>query len=79
MNETKPIYLSVTFYGTVLMAFGALSPKLYAALGITDPGAAAQIIVTAVGWGIAVYGRLRARKIVTLTGKSPAGEPLQKY
>jgi hypothetical protein len=69
MNGTKSIFTSVTFYGTVLMALGAISPKLYAALGITDPGAAAQILVTLVGWGIAVYGRLRAKKLATITGK----------
>jgi hypothetical protein len=82
MNGYKSIFTSVTFWGTVLAAFSALFPTIYAKLGITDPTAVASQIVAAashiisgISYIIILYGRFRATKLVTLTGAPPAPPP----
>jgi hypothetical protein len=77
VNEAKPIYLSVTFWGTVITTVSLLFPDFYAKLGITDQSVLVAHIVGLIGAFIAIYGRLRARKIVTLTGAPPAGRALK--
>jgi hypothetical protein len=83
MNEAKPIYLSVTFWGTAIGLLATFLPMqiayVFCVIGVTDQTTLPAHIVGLIGAGIAIYGRLRARKIVTLTGKPPAGEPLKRY
>jgi hypothetical protein len=69
--DSKPWYTSKTVWGAVIGLGGAFCPKVIAALGGTDM-AADQIvnltsaIATAIGAGLAIYGRLKANGGLTL-------------
>lgn len=68
MPQTKSLFTSVTFWGSVVSLLALFQPKLFVALGV-QPSAVAVYIQGAVGFGITAWGRLRATKAVTLTGK----------
>jgi len=63
MNDTKPFWLSVTFWGA-LFAVGA---PLLAQMGIVFPtdGLADQV-VSVLGGIVALYGRFRAKTNLTV-------------
>lgn len=63
----KSILSSLTFWGSLLAFVGALFPQVFVYLG-HDPASSASWIVSAVGFVIAVIGRIRANQPVTLTG-----------
>lgn len=74
MNDVKSIFSSVTFWSATLSLLGAVAPKALPILGITptNQDTVVSLLVAVVGWGGAVYGRMRASKAVTLTGKPKA-------
>jgi hypothetical protein len=65
--NTKSIFSSVTFWGSVTSMVALFFPKLFTALG-WDPQTTASYIVGAIGFAVTAYGRLRATQPVTLTG-----------
>jgi len=75
--NTKSIFSSVTFWGSVTSIVSLFFPKVFAALG-WDPQTTASYIVGAIGFVITVYGRFTATKAVTLTGAPSAAPPLGK-
>lgn len=75
MNGYKSIFTSVTFWGTAISFFAVMFPSVWAKLGITDQAALATHIVATIGAIVAIYGRFRATKLVTLTGAPPAPPP----
>lgn len=68
--QTKSILTSVTFWGAVMTFAFTLFPKISSAFGLTSSNAAvyAQYAGAAVGTLITIWGRLRAKQPVTLTG-----------
>ena len=71
--NTKSIFQSITFWGSVTSIVSLFFPKVFTALG-WDPQTTASYIVGAIGFVITVVGRLRATQTVTLTG-SPSATP----
>jgi len=70
-TAVKSIFSSVTFWGSILTAFGIAAPSVAAKLGITSANSAtiAQWIVGAAGTVVTIYGRFTATQAVSLTGK----------
>ena len=73
-GEWKSIFSSVTVWGAVL---AGLSPW-FAKLGLAvDPSMAPEMVgitqaaMAAIGGALAIYGRMRADKRVSLTGAAP--------
>lgn len=64
----KSIFTSKTFWGAVISLLSLFVPKLFTAIGVT-PDAATQYAVVAVGFILTIYGRFKADKQVTVTGK----------
>lgn len=64
----KSILSSLTFWGALLAFVASLFPQVFAYLG-HDPASTATYIVGAIGFVIAVIGRIKASQPVTLTGK----------
>jgi hypothetical protein len=63
-QETKSFFLSVTFWGVVLSVVGK---GLYAAgYDIGDTTGLAELVVSFVGDALALYGRARATKKITV-------------
>jgi uncharacterized membrane protein YwaF len=75
MNGYKSIFTTVTFWGTAISFFALMFPNVWVKFGITDQSALAAHIVGAIGAIVAIYGRFRATKLVTLTGAPPAPPP----
>jgi uncharacterized membrane protein YwaF len=78
LNGYKSIFTSVTFWGTAISFFALMFPNVWVKFGVTNQADLAAHIVGAIGAIVAIYGRFRATKLVTLTGKPPSGEPLQR-
>jgi hypothetical protein len=59
--QAKSIFMSTTFYGSILALISAIDPALYAkllsSLGVTDPSLITAKIITVVAFIITVYGR----------------------
>ena len=74
MNSTKSIFMSTTFYGSILALLASIDPALYnkilISLNVSDPNLVTAKIVGVIGFIIAVYGRFTATKLVTLIGKT---------
>lgn len=74
MNSTKSIFLSKTFWGSLLALIASIDPSLYTKIlgwiGISDPTLLAAKIIGLFGAAFAIYGRVVATQSVTLTGKS---------
>lgn len=71
--EVKSIFTSVTFWGALITMCAALFPTIFVAIGL-DPNSSAiyaQKIVAGIGTAIAIWGRLRARQVATVTGAPP--------
>lgn len=67
--ETKSIFASKVFWGSVITLLSQFLPNLFTVLGAT-PSAVVDYIVAAIGFLLAVYGRFQAHQSrVTLTGK----------
>ncbi len=60
MNQYKSILTSKTFWGSVIQLVGALglSP-------IVDVSVTASAIVLVIGFAVAIYGRITAKKIIS--------------
>lgn len=72
--EYKSIFASKTFWGAVVMLLSFFFPKLIPGDNAQDVTAHESLIAqvgTFVGFLLAVYGRMRATKPVTLTGNAP--------
>jgi hypothetical protein len=73
MNSTKSILLSKTFWGALLALIASVDPSLYSKIlmwiGINDPTLLASKIIGLFGAMFAIYGRMAATQLVTLTGK----------
>jgi hypothetical protein len=68
---SKSVFSSVTFWGSVTALVAALAPGVFVKLGYDAP-TVASYIVSAIGFGVTVYGRITATQAVTLTGGTPA-------
>jgi hypothetical protein len=76
MNGYKSILTSKTFWGAVVAVYAAVFPShvayLLSLFGVTDQMMLAAKIVSVLGGVFSIYGRIAAKKLVTLTGKPPA-------
>lgn len=68
MNETKSILLSKTVWGVIIGVLGILLPK-FGLMPLDDAAAdmLAGEIVSAIGALLAIYGRIKAVKKITVT------------
>lgn len=76
MNDYKGILQSMTFWGNIVSLLAMFQPKVFAIFGLSADATGqltlVNYIVATIGQVISIIGRLRATKIVTLTGKPPA-------
>jgi uncharacterized membrane protein len=68
MNESKSIFLSKTFWGLVLTALGPLLGKAGVSMTDADAQQAIEAAVTVAGLVLGVWGRVSARKQVSVKG-----------
>jgi uncharacterized membrane protein len=74
--DTKSIFASRTFWGAVITVIaGLLLPHLGVKLDSDNALAIADQCAIAAGAALAIYGRVKATKRVTLTGNAPAPAP----
>jgi hypothetical protein len=71
-GQVKSILASKTFWGALISMIAILFPHMFGTLlysmNISDADLLVDKIVGAFGTGFAIYGRLAARKIATITG-----------
>lgn len=67
LSGTKSALASITVWGAITALLSAFLPGIFTALG-ADPNTTAQYIVAVIGFGVTVWGRIRATKTVTVTG-----------
>jgi hypothetical protein len=67
--DTKSIFLSKTFWGLVVSGAAAFLPKLGVHISPAGYEEITQTIVEAIGFGLAAYGRFKATKALSVTGK----------
>lgn len=73
LTGTKSALASLTVWGAITTLLSAFLPSIFTILG-ADPNTTAQYIVAVIGFGVTVYGRIRATQTVTVTG-TPATTP----
>lgn len=78
MNGYKSILQSTAFWGNIVSLVAMFEPKVFALFGWTADASgqltAVNFIVAGIGQVVSIYGRLKATKMVTLTGAPPAGK-----
>ena len=69
-TQVKSFLISVTLWGVLVSAFATFMPHIYSNIfGTTSQAQIVQGAMQAVGIVITIYGRFRATKTITLTGK----------
>jgi hypothetical protein len=66
---TKSIFVSTTFWGSVVSLFAMLAPKVFTNIvGTNSQATVVTTIVGIIGFLVTVYGRFKATTPVSLTG-----------
>ena len=64
----KSIFASKTFWGAAVTMLAQFTPQIFVWFGVT-PDVTATWAVSATGFALAVYGRYKATKAVSVSGK----------
>jgi hypothetical protein len=83
MSGWKSVITSKTYWGIVIATIAHYKPgwigDALTVFHVTDQTMLVAAIIFGIGALLAAYGRWVAKKQLTLTGKPPSGEPLQRY